>query len=789
MKATDRVTCGVVTPYRRTRCHGLATVLAVLVFGAASMGQTTEPRVKVEDVVVYGNRNVPTARIMSYIRTRPGSDYDQNTVEEDVRRLTESRLLQNAAVRKEQLPSGRVIVQFHCYEYPSLIREIVYKNNHHLKPDELDTLTGLRKGAPLNPAQNRQACQAIEMRLREAGRLFASVALEEGGQPGDSRVVFNITEGPIVRVRSIHTTGQTFVGEARLKTQIDTHKAFLNMIGGVYNPNSVEHDAAKLVEYYRSFGYLDVQVTRELKFTEDYSMVDIVFHVAEGRRYQVSRVFVEGVKAQEPAAIGSLTKLKQGEPYNKFTATKDQNAIKDYYGWRGYEALVQERVTVDNEKPGFVQVSYDITERPPAKAGAFIITGNEVTKDRVILHEINIFPGQLLTYPELKIAERNLARRNIFEVNPEQGIRPTVTVIDKDDSDIKDILVQVKETHTGSLMFGIGVNSDAGLVGSVVLNERNFDLFRPPTSWADIWEGRAFRGNGQEMRIEAVPGTQLQRYTISFREPYLFDTKFALGVSGYYYDRIYNEDTERRMGGRFTLDRILNEKWIVSAGLRIEDVRIGNVVFFAPPDYTSVVGDHFLIAPRVGIRRDTRDSYLRPTEGSKVEFSYEQVFGDFAFPIFNLEASKYWTLFQRPDGSGRHVLAAHSQLAWEGSNAPVYERFFAGGFSSMRGFEFRGVGPNINGFMVGGDFMWLNSLEYQLPVRANDQLYFVAFVDSGTVESSFEFKNYRVAAGFGARIIVPLLGPVPIALDFGFPIVKASTDRDQVFSFWIGAFR
>jgi outer membrane protein insertion porin family len=106
----------------------------------------------------------------------------------------------------------------------------------------------------------------------------------------------------------------------------------------------------------------------------------------------------------------------------------------------------------------------------------------------------------------------------------------------------------------------------------------------------------------------------------------------------------------------------------------------------------------------------------------------------------------------------------------------------------MRGFEFRGVGPDVNGFKVGGDFLFLNSAELQIPILPNDQLYGVAFVDTGTVESNVDLNNYRVSAGFGLRIVVPMLGPVPIALDFGFPIVKAPTDNKQVFSFWLGFF-
>jgi outer membrane protein insertion porin family len=262
-----------------------------------------------------------------------------------------------------------------------------------------------------------------------------------------------------------------------------------------------------------------------------------------------------------------------------------------------------------------------------------------------------------------------------------------------------------------------------------------------------------------------------------------------LTTSAYYNDRVYNEYIEGRAGGRIALGHLLTKSLSISGGLRMENINVRNVAFFAPEDYLSVVGGNFLIAPSVSVGYDTRDSYLRPTEGGVVSATFEQAFGDFTFPIFNIEGSRYFTTFQRPDGSGKHVLALRSQVSWAGSQAPVYERFFAGGFRSLRGFEFRGVGPFVNGFNVGGDFMFLNSLEYQIPVRANDQLYLVGFLDTGTVESRPSISNYRVSAGVGARIIVPMLGPVPIALDFGFPIIKGAGDREQMFSFWVGLFR
>src|SRR5204862_215536 len=93
-----------------------------------------------------------------------------------------------------------------------------------------------------------------------------------------------------------------------------------------------------------------------------------------------------------------------------------------------------------------------------------------------------------------------------------------------------DMDVVLSEAQTGRLMLGVAVNSDAGLVGQILLDEQSFDITRPPTSWDDFWSGRAFRGGGERLRIEAAPGTQVQRYLISFQEPYVFNTPYSLGL-------------------------------------------------------------------------------------------------------------------------------------------------------------------------------------------------------------------------------------------------------------------
>jgi outer membrane protein assembly complex protein YaeT len=764
-------------------------------FWAAPSGraQPSDKSQQIANVYIVGTRTISTDKVMQYIHSKPGQFYDYKTVQDDVSRLAAARLFKSILrVKTDPTPDGRLNLYFEVLEHANVVREVIYKHAKHTDLKELEDLTRVHPGMPLDVYANRNACFELQDHLKKQGYFFANVRLEEGNDEHDDRVIFNITEGPVLRVSKVSFVGNhEFVSAARLNTQVETSKAFAMSFGGKFNDAMVAEDIIKLETYYKNNGYRNVHVSRELKFSDDFHWVEVIFHVQEGIRFRVQDWKLEGTFQNLPREqLESIVMIKKDDWYNQLTVSKDVANLTNYVGWRGYKTDVKEHVEAVDDNPGVVRVHYEVDDHPMAYVGEVIIVGNNITQDKVIRRQLqNVPPGQVLRYPELKIAEAQLARLNIFEMNPELGVRPTVTVLENDNSVFKDILVKVQETRTGSLMLGAGINSDNGFVGSIVLNERNFDIFRFPTSFADFFDGKAFRGAGQELRIEAVPGTEIQRYTITVREPYLLDLPYSLTESVYYRERLFNEYTEARVGDRITLGHQFTKEWSASVGLRIEEINVFNVGAGAPPDYTTEIGEHFLVAPGITVAYDTRDSFMKPTEGGKIEFQYEQVFGANTFPIFNLEGTRYFTTWQRPDGSGKHVLMFRSQISWEGDQAPVYERFFGGGYMSIRGFAFRGVGPETNGFFTGGQFQWLNSAEYQIPIRANDQLYMVAFVDSGTVESKIGIQDYRVSAGFGLRITVPMMGPVPIALDFGFPIVKAPGDQTQIFSFWVGLYR
>ncbi|CAN5406061.1 N/A [soil metagenome] len=779
MIATDRM-----SNYSRL----LVAVTCLLMLATCAQAQNAPTKILIADVVPSGNQQVPSQRILSMIKSKAGAEFKSEVLDEDVRTLIATKQFLDVQVQMQEVAGNKVSLYFLIKEYPATIQDVLYQGNKHLKPEELETITSLRKGAPLSAMAVQMGRNAILRRYQDMGRLLTGVEILEGDKPGDRRVVYSITEGQYAKVKSVIFEGNTFVTGERLRSQTETSRAVLDL-GGNYEPEKVEQDVHHLEEYFHSFGFHDARVRRELIWSDDHRYVSIIFHIDEGIRYRIANVRTTGNKVLSEEKLQADMRSRPGEFYSKMNAAADQQLIQLRYGYEGFPVRVEEQNFYTG--PGQVSVSYQITERPPTKVGEVKIAGNTVTRDNVILRQVGLYPGQTLTYPDLKVAEKNLARLNIFEVDPAKGIKPTVSVIDPDGpGEFKDILVNVQEQPTGSLIFGLGVNSDAGLNGSVALNERNFDITRWPTSFDDLLSGRAFRGAGQEFRAEAVPGTQLQRYSVSWREPSVFDSPYGFGVSAYYYNRVYNEYTEARIGTRFTLDRRINNLWRFSETLRVEEVGVYDLSWYAPWDFQKSAGNNFQVGLRSALTRDSRDSYLRPTEGSLVEASVEQFGGTACFTQAIVEANKFFTLYERPDGSGKQVLALRSTLGWSSGQTPIYERFYAGGYRSLRGFAFRGVGDyqQFGQYNAGGNFEFLNSAEYQIPILANDQLYSVVFCDTGTIEKTLHITDYRVSVGTGLRIVVPMLGPVPIALDVGVPIVKGPYDQKQLFSFWVGFF-
>jgi len=791
------------------------------------------PQDRLVDVKVQGNTTIPTSEISKYVRTRPGRPANRDLVLEDVRALFNTHWFFSVEPRYKQTPEGLVLI-YKVRERP-MVRNVEYRGNEKIKTKYLAALTGLKRGSPLDPTLNREAVRRIKEHYFEKGFTFAEVELLEGGELKDRDVIFQIKEGPKVRVISAKFIGNKEISDRVLRTKLRTKRALLYKLGGLYDPTTVKDDLLALREYYQNLGYFDIEINHKTGFSKDRSQVTLEFHINEGKRYRIRDIKLIGNTVLNEQFLRQEFETKAGSYFNARYVNQDLSQIKNEYGNRGYLFADIQPIPKFDERSGIVDLVYNINEDKPyriRRVNVQIQGDGSHTRRSVVDNRLLFASGQLADADKIERSKRRLAQP-IFEPNTQINIRrvpsnqaPRPFELASEEVDIRgqdpnpnpppanpifpyspqgdpfgnalqappdqgwvDVDVLVNEAQTGRLMFGVGVNSDAGVVGSIVLEEQNFDLFRPPRSFRDIVEGTAWRGGGQRFRLEAVPGDQVSRYSVSWTDPYIFDTNYSLGVSGFYFNRFFPDWDEQRGGGRVTLGRNFTQEWSASMTIRLETIELENPTLPTPTVLQEAIGNSFLSTVGLSVAHDTRDNAFMATEGHFAQISYQQAFGDFNYPRFDAEASRYFTVWSRPDGGGKHVFSMRGQVGWTDSDTPIFERYYAGGFQTFRGFEFRGITPRDGNVGIGGRFLTLGSLEYKLPVTADDNVAVVAFSDFGTVEESVSLDNFRVSVGAGLRLAVPIMGPVPLAFDFAVPITDQENDETQVFSFYIGITR
>ena len=359
---------------------------------------------------------------------------------------------------------------------------------------------------------------------------------------------------------------------------------------------SMELDRQKLIEYYHGLGFLDVRITPEVERTADMGHVRIVYHIDEGQQYHVAgQGHRPATSRSETDRLDSLTELKAGERYDRGRFAATLQRIKDYYGVRGYPVGVEQQLYEVPGSRAIVQVQYEVhnDRGAPDRVGRVTSIEGERRHPRPRDPEparACVLPGQILPYTEARGRPRcawpgsaSSTRGPAADRGPAERVRQRLQ---------GRYACGCKETRTGQFMVGGSVNTDmradrqrhASTSGT-----SNPDAVADELGRHSATAGRSAAA-GRSCRIEAAPGTQFQRYSATWREPYLLDTPFGLTDSGYYFNRSFAEYNEDRYGGRFTLDRRLDPIWRASLSTRVEGVNITDVPFFAPPSITDDAG-------------------------------------------------------------------------------------------------------------------------------------------------------------------------------------------------------
>ncbi len=765
----------------------------------------------VRNVKLTGLTKTDTQLVQNQIRTRAGQPLSPETVREDVQRLNRLGRFKEINARAQQFDDGSVEISFEFSETP-VIRAVDIIGNRQLSNAEISPLVNLLKDTPVDEFQLGAARAAIERLYRDKGYFQATVTIDQKELEEQGTVLFKVAEGERVRVTDIRFEGNGAFKDRQLTPRIKTTTAGIFETGPV-DPEQLDKDVAALVDFYHDRGYLDVRADKQVVFAPNGKEAIVKFVIDEGPLYTLrsikAELFGDGGELRSGKSpviiseqqVAGLMEIKAGDVYSVEKVKKSIDAIKNAYLGMGYvDAFVRPFELRDPSSP-VVDLLVLLREGESFKTGLLINKGNTITKDSVILREItDIKPDRPLNLAREKVgareitdAERRISETQLFDPQP-GSTKLTLQPEDPSNPGHRDVLLEVLETNTGSLSFGVGAGSDSGVIGLLSLKQRNFDIMDVPDSVDEIFSGKAFRGAGQEFDITLAPGTTVQNYSISLSDPYLFDTDYSGGVTGFFFKRDYDQYDEGRLGARLSLGRRFGERWIGNLNFRFDNVDISSIEPDAPTDLFAVEGASVVSGISAKLQRTTVDSRIRPTKGSRITAEIEHVGalgGDYNFTRISLEHQVFIPVYES-------FLGYRTVLSWKTTasyipdgkgEVPIFERLYLGG-RSLRGFKYRTVSPkgyrNDNGQLgndgVGGTWLFFTGVELQQPLY-QDIVSGVVFLDTGTVTNRPGFAEYRVGAGVGLRIAVPQLGPVPLAFDFGFPLLKQDGDQKRLFSF------
>ncbi len=740
----------------------------------------------IAEVRIEGLSKVQPQLVRNQLRVDAGEAYDPKAVEGDIVRVTHLGRFGSVTAKVEPQADGSVILTYVVSELP-LLSDVQVVGNKSISDQKLLGIAQLRAGDPADPFLVQKAIGQIKQAYDQKGYFQADITADPEPLAESNILILRVREGPLARIRDIKFQGNTIFDDDHLQSKIKSDTHFPIFRKGEVNREQLGDDASRLRDFYRDQGYLDAQVGREISLSPDQKDAVVTFVISEGPQYTVDQIRVEGNELYGESQIRQAMVLKAGDAFTGQRVIKTQEAITDLYGKLGFidATIVLERLFHENESK--VDVVIKIDEGLAYNVGRVRVSGNLNTQDKVILRQVRgMEPGRRFDRSGIATTERRIKETGLFS-------NAKVTVLDDTGEISRDVLIDVEEGQTGNLGFGAGISSDLGVIGSIDLTQRNFDITDTPESAGEFFTGRAFRGAGQTFNLALQPGNEQSRYAVGFSEPYLLESDFFLNANLQYWQRDRSLYTEQRMGGTLGVGHRFGDVWSASVNGRVEQIDIDAIEVNAPVDVFAVQGSSLITSLGLTIVRDTTDSRIFPTRGSRLELSASRaglLLGDYDFTSAGLEFHKFWTVDEDFFGH-RTVVKLRSQMAYivEG-NAPLFERFYAGGHRTFRGFEFRGAGPrgirNDTGTLgdeaVGGDWLFLLGLEYNFPIY--EELFRgVVFTDTGTVQQGIGLDEYRVAIGAGIRLKLPFLGQAPFALDFAIPIIKQDGDVTQFVSF------
>lgn len=723
---------------------------------------------KVTDIRVKNNRAISKETVLLKIKTKVGDIFSQDVLNDDLKRLYATEYFTDVTIDVEDYQGG-IAVTFIVEEKP-IIEDIVFKGNTAFRGPKLKSTMKSKPNEMLNPSVLAQDMAELKALYVKKGYPMVDVKYEidVDKETNKARITVTIDEKVRVKVSSVNITGNKAIKTDVIRKILATKPAWL-FNPGIFKDDVLQDDVDRIKSLYDDIGFLDAEVKTKLDYKEDGTILNITFEINEGRQYLVGDVKINGNLVFQEKDIRSRITMKSGKPFSAKVLRQDAAAIRQYYYQFGYMNVVIDIERNLDEPTGKINLNYNIDAKEPVYVGKIEIRGNLKTKDIVIRRELRIYPGEKFNGDKIRRSKERIYNLGFFE-NVSFDTEPTET------PDIQSLIVTVKETKTGEFSFGGGYSSIDMLIGFVEVTQRNFDIMNFPT----------FTGGGQNLTLRAELGMVRNNFNIGWTDPWIFGFPYSFGFDAYRTSHLKNSDVgwfydETRTGGDVRLGKEFTDYLRGSLLYRLEDVDIENVDGNSSQDFKNEQGSNWISSLTLELTQDTRDNIYNPGRGYMIGASVEDAggifLGDKDFVKITASAAFYHTFFEA------FVLELKGRTGWAKpyngtSDVPIYERFYAGGANTIRGYKERRVGPRDPGSdePIGGEAILLGNAELTFPVYEK-LIKGAIFFDVGNVwRRTGDYMvtgDYKAGAGVGVRVKTPL-GPVRV--DWGYPLVKDYQD-------------
>lgn len=742
-----------------------------------SIGVSVQKQVKA--IEIQGNKTISIATVLSKIKTRVGQNYLQSVISDDLKRLYNTGYFSDVRVDREEHEGGFKVVIF--VEEKPIVEDITFSKTRHLRSRSLFKNLKTQVGKFLDKKALRDDTDTIKALYFQKGLTKVEVEVESfiDEVTNKASLHFIIREGYKTKVKRINIYGNVAYPDKKISKVVKTKiKAIYR--SGYLNEETLQEDMDRITSFYEQNGFIDAVAKYEVEYLYK-GQVNVNVQIDEGKRYSVGEIIIGGntiVSSLEVSRV--MENINEGDVFSREKLTVDLAQIRSLYFDRGYIfANINESTSLDSDT-GLVAVKIDIKEGELAYIDKVRIQGNTRTRDIVIRRELRMHPGDRFDGAQLRRSKERLNNLGYFE-------EVAFDIDDTDYYDRKDLVVQVKEAKTGTFSFGGGFSTVDKVVGFVEIEQRNFDFTNWPT----------FTGGGQRLQLRAETGSTKNNLLLSFTEPWMFDYPISAGFDLYRTARDREEDVgyaydEERTGGNIRLGKQFGDRLSMGVSYKFEEVVIENFEDDVSAALLAEAGTNAVSMLGFNASIDHRDSVFSPTKGfsasSSVDFAGGLLGGDKDF--YRLQANgSYFIPMTFKSVLEFRLRGGIVDAYGESNSVPIFERFFAGGAKSIRGYEERKVGPQdaVTTDPIGGEALLVANVEYTIPII--DFVKIAAFFDAGNVwadAKDFAAGEFKSGVGMGARVKTPI---GPINLDYGYPLNDEEGEDGRTGKFYFSVSR